>query len=1079
MSATDFRSVYTQFTEDWKQYPKPSVLTTSGYLECGEITASSPVRVYQIIPRVLSDAMRSCIESHKMLGTSITLIKHTSTFIETSLLDGTTVQEYSDWKGLSYSAVMSMLSPDSINIVLYDAVTFDSLLPAIQCITPTTMCILSDDMSGFIVRGIPPVELPYYVDTFGSKQLVIRKLYLAKYSIVNVSLILPSRCAETNPDHTKDSNYVGLKEFVLTHVIPQPLTEEFAISIPQTQSGDVDESLLFKTYIDNPETISDVDFRVLQTNIEEYIPLIERIGLATLERSIRAGFFSVALDNYQAHKQAIKDMKQKSSQSIKEYEESLRRRIDSDMRAYMLNERHLAQKAMRAEAIEQQKIETAKIVEEFRAECSRSHADALAKIESEVLAEKERRMAVLESELSVYGNQEKAERLRRLEEEYIQKETALALRYTQKEAESTQAILDMQTSVEYARKEHQQTLHTEIEASLRRVKDKEASDTKKLDDFYTQRTAEIEAELHTLSTKLDAEIREMSSLTRIQLEQEDTRMRDEYLREREAYFQTKHAEMDAVFQREQTDTNAKAMTVFVQQLAEEQKARRADLDRWVENEKASRLLALEDYIAKQSYTAETGLRAEYAEKNTAFRLQHEAASKALDDELHIKKLEQAEEMRVEREALTRDAIRVHHIELKELQTQRDVLVSSASTEIAALHEVAQKEIDTKLTEATANAANMQKECSAEIAERHSKHLSEIDMARREFDTSLEERRSLMEATIERSRKQMLHELAIEKSHVEAQLDIAQKDADIVRQQIAHDLIVQRAAYEADIETERKAAAALFASERLAMEADVATTRQRLQDELSVEKEAIAAEIARARRVLDEDMLVHHKTYDAEIERLQIEKQNAIRSHTESIAAECTRLTSELTSRIAAEEAKRFAELEERLSAESDRREALIDNECSERTRMFETLQAEQKVSLERELILYHEREYARLSCSTLASIQKECERVRDETQREIDTNRKLSQTEIERQTQEFQTKKDAFEAELSHTMKECERECERLKAEAAVEAEARKAAFSAELKEKYTAFNEEMMRRRIQNQSMPTTMLSRIITEKV
>jgi hypothetical protein len=321
MSDIDYHSIYTQFiTESCNGTRHPAVIT-KGFI--GKLPVpSTKINVYQLIPSTVSERVLQTIELNRKHPSiqSYTAIK----LKDTSIPQG--VRSIDIPKGpISYSDVISVVDPNSVNIVLYDSVVIDQVwTDYIGHISSGMLGILSsrkftdgipedvsvyndrsaytyeiDNFNGFIFLGRPQIDLNYFVNVFGSKHMLIKKFYQMKFNIVNLANIVPCYMFEQNPDYKKAESYLNAPSFSIMIVQPQSDTVVSDIVI--------DEKEIFRerdsTPVDPP-----VCFPDLQLNVDNFIPILSRLNLSELEHNIRVTFYNQHRTEYeQMHKHIVEN----------------------------------------------------------------------------------------------------------------------------------------------------------------------------------------------------------------------------------------------------------------------------------------------------------------------------------------------------------------------------------------------------------------------------------------------------------------------------------------------------------------------------------------------------------------------------------------------------------------------------------------------------------------------------------------------------------------------------------------------------------------------------------------------------
>jgi hypothetical protein len=259
MTSINYETISTQFQDRWGQ-PCPRVFTTRGSLLPLHATPAPEIALFQIVPSTLSDKALAAIRqntSNPHVKEHI-LIRHWSTTLPTDLAD-LPVIVYSDWKGLNYNTIRKHLKKSRVNVVLYDAAILDpSWTHYLGNMTPTTCaalypktfrtpepptdpltyndqsdaCTDIEGIVGFAVAGALSTSLDCFVDMAGSKEMVLKKLDAAHYTLVNTRDMTPCYLIERNPDYGKTGSYFGYTGY--SHVVvapPEPVSE---ITLPDS-----------------------------------------------------------------------------------------------------------------------------------------------------------------------------------------------------------------------------------------------------------------------------------------------------------------------------------------------------------------------------------------------------------------------------------------------------------------------------------------------------------------------------------------------------------------------------------------------------------------------------------------------------------------------------------------------------------------------------------------------------------------------------------------------------------------------------------------------------------------------------
>jgi hypothetical protein len=271
------------YNTDYTQALPRGLVVIKGYLKTSVKTEK--VNIYQMVPDSPSQSFLSVSTGNLLNQCSLNTY-----FIKTekSLFYQPNIHMCTDWRGITYDYVLSVLDKDTINVVLLDSVSLDNTFGTyLGNMSFRDMLVLSahdkenkytehyNNIVGFVFRGRPDVSLPYFVNMVGSKHMVIKHLYRLNFNIVNMAF-LAHCCVYETFENEDAGSYVNLPGFSFTVTCPQSKDEPALI---------LDDSDIFVDREDTiPETVPPM--YLIQTNIDEILPFVTRLSLVELEHNL-------------------------------------------------------------------------------------------------------------------------------------------------------------------------------------------------------------------------------------------------------------------------------------------------------------------------------------------------------------------------------------------------------------------------------------------------------------------------------------------------------------------------------------------------------------------------------------------------------------------------------------------------------------------------------------------------------------------------------------------------------------------------------------------------------------------------
>jgi hypothetical protein len=329
---------YTQFVNTWEEFRKPSTLVTKGFLDTDDIQDIKCV-IYQLLPSQITDefikALTQNLENPEIsricLFTSIG--NNLSDMIESDKLS---IINLSSVNEIQYSHVFKYMESNQINIFLNDYIVIEpnklKSLKVNQFGLLSASTNITCEFNGFVINSTPLFKANYYINMYGSINLVIRKFYMNSYKIVNLSTIIPLTLLDHNIDCTTTNHYVNLPIFFVVFSIPQDKVIEI----------DVDtEKLLDNLTSDTTYLKHSIDHEIMYKNINDYIPILNQLELAEIENRIKSSIYFKCKHDLNNNKKLLeksrKDMDDQLREKMIEFQKERQKVIDSSISSYRLN----------------------------------------------------------------------------------------------------------------------------------------------------------------------------------------------------------------------------------------------------------------------------------------------------------------------------------------------------------------------------------------------------------------------------------------------------------------------------------------------------------------------------------------------------------------------------------------------------------------------------------------------------------------------------------------------------------------------------------------------------------------------
>jgi hypothetical protein len=332
---------YTQFVNTWKDYRRPSTLITKGFLDTESIQDINCV-IYQLLPSTITDdfieALTSNLENPQISRICIITSKATdlASIIKNDKLN---VIRLTFVNEIQYSHVFRYMDRNEINIFLYDYIVIDPneshLLKSIkknQIAVLSASTNITSEFNGFVVNGAPEFKANYYINMYGSLNLVIRKFYMNSYKIVNLSTIISFTTLGNNIDLTLNNHYINLPTFLVIFSIPQNKSIEFDVDI---------DKLLDTLVSDTTHSHHSIDPEFMYKNLDDFIPILNQLELAEIENRIKSSiYFKCKYDlnqNRKSIEKAKKDMEDDLKEKMTGFQKQRQKIIDDSIESYRLN----------------------------------------------------------------------------------------------------------------------------------------------------------------------------------------------------------------------------------------------------------------------------------------------------------------------------------------------------------------------------------------------------------------------------------------------------------------------------------------------------------------------------------------------------------------------------------------------------------------------------------------------------------------------------------------------------------------------------------------------------------------------
>ncbi len=592
MTDIDYHTIYTQFLIDFANGLRPSAIITKGFL--GKIPNPCPrINIYQVVSKKPNKQLLDSIKlnsSHPNIQ-SFKILKHESTTLDPLLAP--TIINY----GSTYSDMLSHMDPNAVNILLYDAVVIDHVwTDYIGHVTPGTLGVLSsktftrgvpidtavyndnskytysiDNFNGFVFYGRPNIDVPYYPNIFGSKHMFIKKFYASKQNIVNLANIIPCYMFSVNTDYVTTESYMMNPSFSV--MIVQPQQESV------TSDLIIDEEDMFKKIDTEPLKDTTVAYNEVQTDLESYIPFLNRLDLSEFDHKMRVYFYN---KHHHEHEMKHKQILEHQIRMMKDFEEQMK---------------------------ELRSAQFSKIDEDYKAktrELIAKYSNMESQLESELNAHRTKKMQEIDDKVNA-----EIDLIR--EKKIIEVESETKSLYETLDAKYSAAQKERQAAISAYEKDE----HARIDKEIQDIYDTKYSDLlKRLD---TQRK-EIEATHEKLRNEMEDKIR--------------TELRSDYvLKYNDEYIKTLAQLMKTVEQRRNE------MMVSLEgeiQAIRERKSK--DVEIWESGQYAKLSSVLTDYELEQKAKIHEMLKKMHTEGVETVKLQLDQVYK-LDSTKNIKRLE--------------------------------------------------------------------------------------------------------------------------------------------------------------------------------------------------------------------------------------------------------------------------------------------------------------------------------------------------------------------------------------------------------------------------------------------------------
>lgn len=334
---------YTHFTETWKDYSKPSTIITKEVLDIQKIDHTLQCNIFQLIPSVVSDKFIASIKTNSQNSHISKILLFSSNDFDTSIFksDKVIFIRLTDIIEVQYCHIFKYMDNNIVNIFLIDYVVLDQNSSIyLKSIKSKELLLFSSkssenitcEFNAFAVKDNPIFSANYYINMYGSLNLLIRKFYMNAYKLINVSNIIETIITDTNIDCSKKYNYINLPTFFLFFCIPQNTVEEYTVDF-DSLSKTLESDIMHKNH--------SIDLTSVYKNVQDYIPILDQIKYTELENRIKSAIYFKCkkefLDNTEFIDKTRKILEEEIKEKVNKIQEQKQKIVETTVENYRKN----------------------------------------------------------------------------------------------------------------------------------------------------------------------------------------------------------------------------------------------------------------------------------------------------------------------------------------------------------------------------------------------------------------------------------------------------------------------------------------------------------------------------------------------------------------------------------------------------------------------------------------------------------------------------------------------------------------------------------------------------------------------